>query len=55
MYKGASTASSNKQGLALGIKLSLRRRDAIVRLSVVGLDLGRPDIQHLLQIVRRHF
>jgi hypothetical protein len=45
------TASSDKQGLALCVELAVRWRDAVVGFAVVGLDLGRPDLRHVLETV----
>jgi hypothetical protein len=44
------TSGSDKESLALCIERGLRWRDAIVGLAVISLDLGGPDLQHVLEV-----
>jgi hypothetical protein len=45
------TASSDEKSLAPCVELALRWRDAVVGFAVVGLDLDRPDLWHVLETV----
>jgi len=50
----AGRASSDEECLSFGVEFSLQWRDPVVSLAVVGLDLSRPELQEILEIVRRH-